>query len=78
MSTTINATFDGSVFRPAEPVQLEPNSVVRLTVEKILPGKTGQPYSSLDYLASLNLDGPPDGSANIDKYLYPEDPSNGS
>ena len=78
MTTTINATFDGSVFRPMEPVQLEPNSIVKLTVEQILPGKTGQPYSSLDYLASLNLDGPPDWSANIDKYLYPEDPSNGS
>ena len=37
MVTTIEATFDGSVFRPAEPIQLEPNTRVRLTVEPEMP-----------------------------------------
>jgi len=74
MVTVIEATFDGTVFRPVEPIQLEPNSIVRLTVEKLLPGKTGRPYASLDLLASLKLEGPADWSANVAKYLYGEEP----
>ena len=33
MVRTIDATFDGIVFRPAEPISLKPNTRVRLTVE---------------------------------------------
>jgi uncharacterized protein len=33
MATVIEATFDGTVFRPTEPVALKPNTIVRLTVE---------------------------------------------
>jgi hypothetical protein len=29
-----------------------------------------EPLSSLDVALSLNLDGPPDWSLNLDKYLY--------
>jgi hypothetical protein len=35
MSTSIEATFDGKVFRPAGPVRLEPNTPVRLTIEPL-------------------------------------------
>jgi predicted DNA-binding antitoxin AbrB/MazE fold protein len=72
MSTVIEATFDGEVFRPSQPVQLEPNTPVRLTIETA-PPKTGKPYSFLDTLQSIKLEGPPDWSANIDKYLYGEE-----
>jgi predicted DNA-binding antitoxin AbrB/MazE fold protein len=69
MNTTIEATFDGEVFRPCQPVSLEPNTTVRLTIEQPLP-KLGEPYSFLKYAMTLNLEGPPDWSANVDKYLY--------
>jgi hypothetical protein len=81
MTTTINATFDGEVFRPSQPVALEPNTAVTLTVETAAPPrateeasvKTGNPYSFFDVARSLQItDGPPDWSANIDKYLYGE------
>ena len=81
MTTTIDATFDGEVFRPSQPVALEPNTPVKLTVETTsLPKanneqipKTGKPYSFFDVARSLKIeDGPPDWSANIDKYLYGE------
>jgi len=81
MATTIHATFDGEVFRPTQPVALEPNTAVKLTVETATPPaphqpsdvKTGKPYAFFDVARSLNItDGPPDWSANIDKYLYGE------
>lgn len=78
MSTVIDATFDGEVFRPSQPVALEPNTPVRLTVESTTPAERtepkepimGEPYSSLKAMLAMRLDGPPDWSANIDKYLY--------
>jgi len=81
MTTVIDATFDGEVFRPTQPVELLPNTPVRLTIEHTTPDSTktasdepklGEPYSFLKFAASLKLDGPPDWSANVDKYLYPE------
>jgi len=78
MTTKIEATFDGEVFRPTQPVPLEPNTPVRLTVETAVPparddqvsDKMGKPYSFFDTLKSMQIDGPPDWSANVDKYLY--------
>jgi len=79
MSTVIEATFDGQVFRPTQPVPLEPNTSVKLTVEAALPPieaegvKKGKPYSFFDIARSIRIEeGPPDWSANIDKYLYGE------
>jgi hypothetical protein len=68
MATTIEATFDGRVFRPTEPVSLPPNTTVRLTVEP-LPEK---PNSFLRTARSLRLEGPPDWASNLDVYLYGE------
>jgi predicted DNA-binding antitoxin AbrB/MazE fold protein len=68
MVKTIEALFDGAVFRPAEPIALEPNTVVRITIETT-PPIAGEATSFLRTARSLNLDGPPDWSANIDKYL---------
>jgi len=79
MTTTIEATFDGEVFRPTQPVPLEPNTPVKLTVETGTPPKAtdeatttkGKPYSFFDVARSIKItDGPPDWSANVDKYLY--------
>jgi hypothetical protein len=67
--TVIDATFDGTVFRPVQPVELQPNTAVRLIVQPVVAPE-GKPLSFLDTLASIKIEGPPDWSANIDKYLY--------
>jgi hypothetical protein len=72
MTVTIEATFDGSVFRPTEPLSLAPNTPVRLTIEP-LPSKPIQPASFLRTARSLHLEGPPDWACNLDKYLYEEE-----
>jgi hypothetical protein len=68
MSRTIEAEFDGQVFRPVEPISLPPNTTVRLTIEPI-PEK---PDSFLRTARSLNLEGPPDWASNLEAYLYGE------
>ena len=72
MAATIEATFDGAVFRPLGPVALAPNTQVRLTVEP-LPDGLKKAGSFLGTARALNLEGPPDWSANLDKYLYGEE-----
>jgi hypothetical protein len=69
MSQTLDAIFDGNVFRPDGPIQLEPNTRVRLTIE---PATTSAPESEsfLRVARSLNLDGPSDWSSRLDDYLY--------
>jgi hypothetical protein len=69
MSQTLEATFDGSVFRPDQPIKLEPNTRVRITIEPTTTSKK-QPQSFLEVAQSLNLEGPPDWSSRLDDYLY--------
>jgi hypothetical protein len=76
MSTTIDATFDGDIFRPTGPVPLSPNTSVRLTVET-LTAPTGQPTSFLRTARDLHLQGPPDWAANLDDYMYGEEAAGG-
>ncbi|HEY3393699.1 MAG TPA: antitoxin family protein [Lacipirellulaceae bacterium] len=76
MSTTIEATYDGSVFRPTQPVFLTPNTTVRLTVET-LATTAGPPTSFLQTARALNLQGPPDWASNLDEYLYGEETGGG-
>jgi len=74
MVKTIEAVFDGTVFRPMESVALAPNTRVRVTIETLLPAE-GEAPSFLRTARALRLEGPPDWSANIDEYLYGGDPS---
>lgn len=69
MSQTLDATFDGSVFRPDHPIELEPNTRVRITIEPATTSE-GSSESFLQVARSLNLDGPPDWSSRLDDYLY--------
>lgn len=71
MIKTIDATFDGEVFHPQDPLALAPNTRVRLTIETMQP-ETSQPQSFLHIAGSLNLDGPSDWAANLEDYLYSE------
>ncbi len=69
MSKTLEATFDGDVFRPDEPVGLRPNTRVRLTVESTEAPEL-KPKSFLRVARSLELEGPYDWSSRLDEYLY--------
>ena len=69
MSETIEAVFDGEVIRPKDPLALEPNTRVRVTIETVEPEK-GEGGSFLHTARALNLHGPPDWAVNLDAYLY--------
>ncbi|MEK6407136.1 MAG: antitoxin family protein [Acidobacteriota bacterium] len=69
MTRTMTATFDGEVLRPDEPVDLEPNTNVRITIETSEP-EPEKTMSFLDTAASLNLEGPSDWSERFKDYLY--------
>ena len=64
MIETIEAVFDGKVLRPENPLALEPNTRVRVTIETVGP-VTRKSISFLDTAQSLNLDGPPDWAESI-------------
>jgi predicted DNA-binding antitoxin AbrB/MazE fold protein len=69
MSQTVEATFDGQVFRPIETVELQPNTQVQLVVTvKIMPEKKTKSF--LNTARSLKLKGPKDFSSKVDDYLY--------
>ena len=70
MGKVIEALFDGTVFRPAEPLTLEPNTRVWIVIETALPVATNTSPSFLRTARSLNLEGPSDWSANLENYLY--------
>jgi hypothetical protein len=69
MSQTLNATFDGTVFRPDQPIELEPNTRVRITIEPASASDEGS-ESFVSVGRAQNLDGPADGSWRLDDYLY--------
>ncbi|HVT43624.1 MAG TPA: hypothetical protein VMT00_04470 [Thermoanaerobaculia bacterium] len=76
MTKTLFATFDGEVLRLEEPVELAPNTRVRVTIESTAPNDSAS-GSFLRTAQALNLEGPPDWSARIDEYLYGEVESGG-
>lgn len=70
MANVIEAMFDGKVLRPEGPIDLKPNTRVRIVIQEVLPAQKEEPPSFLRVARSLRIEGPPDWSANIDKYLY--------
>ena len=69
MSQTLEAMFDGEVFRPTEAVGLEPDTRVQLIVTVKLAAEE-EPKSFLRVARSLRLSGPSDWSTRLDDYLY--------
>jgi predicted DNA-binding antitoxin AbrB/MazE fold protein len=69
MTKTIEAVYDGAVFHPADPLVLEPNIRVRLTIQTI-PQVAENTESFLQVARSLDLDGPADWATNLETYLY--------
>ena len=68
MTKTVEAFFDGEVLRPVEPLELQPNTRVRIRIET--SESKGTPRSFLRTARSLNLEGPSDWSERIEEYLY--------
>ena len=69
MIKTLDAIFDGTVLRPEEPVELQPNTRVRITIETVEPAEA-KTSSFLQTARALNLQGPSDWSARLEDYLY--------
>lgn len=69
MSQTLEATFDGQVFRPVQTVELQPDTQVELVVTvKAVPSEKSKSF--LRTARALKLQGPKDFSSRIDDYLY--------
>ncbi len=68
MTKTLEAVYDGEVLRPDEPLDLEPNTRVRVTIE--VEHEKKEPYAFLRTASSLNLECPSDWSSRVDYYLY--------
>jgi hypothetical protein len=63
---TVHATFDGAALRLDEPLDLPPNSRVRLTIEVVERVDAPERRASfLETARSLNLQGPPDWSSRL-------------
>ena len=69
MSQTLEATFDGHVFRQIETVELQPDTKVQLVVT-VKATTEEKPASFLRTARSLKLQGPKDWSSRVDDYLY--------
>jgi predicted DNA-binding antitoxin AbrB/MazE fold protein len=69
MTEIIEATFDGKVFLPDQPVRLRANTHVKIRIESEMASETAKQKSFLGTARSLNLNGPEDWSENIDHYL---------
>ena len=68
MTKTIEALFDGVTLRPDEPLELPPNTRVRLTIESVTTAGTAGSF--LRTARNLGLSGPRDWSTNLQAYLY--------
>ncbi len=68
MIKRIDAIFDGKVLRPAEPLDIEPNTRVRITID-VPDTRAKSKGSFLDTARGLNLDGPADWSAGFNALL---------
>ena len=78
MATIVEAVYDGSVLRPAEPLALHPNTRVRLSIEELGEDAGIRTASFLRTAMSMKLSGPSDWSTRVDDYLYDQGRSHGS
>jgi hypothetical protein len=73
MATTVKAVYEGGVFKPKEPVQLEEHAEVEVLLPDSKPRRdpddpTG--WKAIDRLIGIAKNAPPDLSENHDAYLY--------
>jgi hypothetical protein len=70
MSKTVTALFDGRVLRFDAPLDLEPNTRYKITIEPetdVVPGADA--WDVLEHFAG-SVDAPPDWASEHDHYLY--------
>ncbi|MGC1378114.1 MAG: hypothetical protein WA821_17930 [Anaerolineales bacterium] len=78
VTKTFEAIYDGKVLRPTQPLELAPNTSVRLTTScpnlgiEAPKAKRARKKSFLEVIEALNVEAPPDWSENIEKYLQAE------
>jgi hypothetical protein len=72
MKRTITVTYDGEVFRPQEPLDLEPNTRYRLTIEDSATEATPEDDRPLMRILALarELDLPSDFATQKHHYLH--------
>jgi len=75
MLQTLDALFDGETLIPETPLNIKSGTRVRIIVESLLPEAKTTRKSFLQTAKSLELQGNPDWSENIDQYLYGESKS---
>ena len=65
VTKTFEAIYDGKVLRPTQPLELAPNTAVRVTIEapKV---KRARKKSFLEVIEALNVEAPPDWSEKVD------------
>jgi predicted DNA-binding antitoxin AbrB/MazE fold protein len=66
MTITIEAVYANGTFQPKQPVELAEGTQVHLTVHTT--NETEDPFEAV----IGTCEGPPDGAANHDQYLYGE------
>jgi len=66
VTIVIEAVFDGKVIVPVTPLDIEPDTLVKISVQT----DSSEPYSFLSIAQSIDLDGPPDWATKLDEYLY--------
>lgn len=71
MTKTLNAIYDGKVFKPEKQLDLKPNIRVRITIDTS-EKKIVKKGSFLQTARSLKLKGPSDWSGRLEDYLYGE------
>lgn len=64
VTKTFEAIYDGKVLRPTQPLELEPNTSVRLTI-KVQKAKRAKKKSFLEVIEALAVEAPPDWSENF-------------
>lgn len=74
MPKTVTALFDGRALWPEEPIDVEPNTRVKLTlaVARERSGRKRKKQGFIETALSLKLDGPRDWSRRVEEYLYRE------
>ncbi|MBV9211591.1 MAG: antitoxin family protein [Acidobacteria bacterium] len=76
MTKTLEATFDGKVLRPDEPLELAPDTRVKITIETADEPEP-EKVSFLQTARTLNLEGPLDWSERFEEYLYERENNDG-
>jgi hypothetical protein len=71
MSRTVTVVYDGEVFRPVEPVDLEPNTRYLILLEPVEAQPEEPAGGPFDRILALAQDlGVPDLAEQHDHYLY--------